>query len=55
MLHRRLAKGDANDKCAVYATDKDANGVDIGPQAESYWLKVVPWAFYKLLKYVDDR
>jgi len=51
----RYAKGDAADQCAVYSTDKDADGKEIGAQAESYWLRVVPWAFYKLLKYVDDR
>lgn len=51
----RFAKGNAEDQCAVYSTDKDPNGVEIGAQAESYWLRVVPWAFYKLLKYVDDR
>jgi hypothetical protein len=51
----RFAKGNDQDACAVYSTDKDANGVEIGAQAESYWLRVVPWAFYKLLKYVDDR
>lgn len=51
----RFAKGNDQDACAVYSTDKDVNGVEIGAQAESYWLRVVPWAFYKLLKYVDDR
>lgn len=51
----RYAKGNPDDKCAVYSTDVDPNGVEIGAQAESYWLRVVPWAFYKLLKYVDDR
>lgn len=39
----------------MHSTDKDPAGVEIGEQAESYWLRVVPWAFYKLLKYVDDR
>lgn len=33
----RYAKGEAADQCAVYSTDKDANGKEIGPQAESYW------------------
>lgn len=51
----RFAKGDTADQCAVYSTDVGSDGVAIGPQAESYWLRVVPWAFYKLLKYVDDR
>lgn len=51
----RYAKGDEKDACAVHSTDKDPAGVEIGAQAESYWLRVVPWAFYKLLKYVDDR
>lgn len=51
----KYAKGSADDKCAVFSTDRDANGVEIGAQAESFWLRVVPWAFYKLLKYVDNR
>lgn len=51
----RYARGDAADQCVAYSTDKDINGVEIGAQAESYWLRVVPWGFYKLLKYVDER
>lgn len=39
----------------MHSTDKGADGREIGAQAESYWLRVVPWAFYKLLKYVDTR
>jgi len=27
----------------------------IGPAAESFWLRVVPWSFRKLLSYVDAR
>jgi len=27
----------------------------IGPLAESFWLRVVPWSFRKLLVYVDER
>ena len=31
------------------------NGELIGPQADSVWLNMVPWGFYKLLKWVDSR
>jgi hypothetical protein len=39
----------------IKQTQQDEAGREIGAQAESYWLRVVPWAFYKLLKYVDAR
>lgn len=51
----RFAKGSAADKCVVDTVEQDANGKDIGPLAESVWLRVVPWSIYKLLKYANDR
>lgn len=51
----RYAKGSTSDKCSVETREYDVNGKPIGPLAESVWLRVVPWSFYKLLKYVDDR
>lgn len=54
-LRCRYAKGSTNDKCAVETREQDRNGKDIGPLAESVWLRVVPWSFYKLLKYVQNR
>jgi hypothetical protein len=51
----RYAKGFANDKCAVETREQDINGKDIGALAESSWLRVVPWSFYKLLTYVQKR
>jgi hypothetical protein len=51
----RYAKGSTTDQCSVETRDKDINGKEIGAQAESVWLRVVPWSFYKLLKYVQDR
>jgi hypothetical protein len=51
----RYAKGSTTDQCSVETRDKDINGKEIGAQAESAWLRVVPWSFYKLLKYVQDR
>jgi hypothetical protein len=56
-LHQpcRYAKGSTSDQCSVETRDTDINGKEIGAQAESAWLRVVPWSFYKLLKYVQDR
>ena len=51
----RYAKGYPNDPCAYGTEDHDANGKEIGAQAESTWLRVVPWSLYKVLKYVDKR
>uniref|UniRef100_A0A383WHZ0 beta-glucosidase n=1 Tax=Tetradesmus obliquus TaxID=3088 RepID=A0A383WHZ0_TETOB len=51
----KFAKGSATDKCSVETREQDVNGKDIGPLAESSWLRVVPWSFYKLLKYVQSR
>jgi hypothetical protein len=33
----------------------DAAGRPIGPRAQSSWLYVAPWAFQKLLRYLDAR
>lgn len=33
---------------------KDKDDRDIGPRAESSWLYVTPWAFYHMLRYVQD-
>lgn len=55
LLLLRYAKGDANDSCAVTTVEQDINGKDIGPLAESVWLRVVPWSIYKLLSYVNTR
>lgn len=51
----RYAKGYQGDPCAYGTEDHDVNGKEIGPQAESTWLRVVPWSLYKVLKYVDKR
>ncbi|WIA44472.1 hypothetical protein OEZ86_007218 [Tetradesmus obliquus] len=51
----KFAKGSTTDKCSVETREQDVNGKDIGPLAESSWLRVVPWSFYKLLKYVQSR
>eukprot|EP00882_Tetradesmus_deserticola_P021744 GHRQ01023541.1.p1 GENE.GHRQ01023541.1~~GHRQ01023541.1.p1 ORF type:complete len:292 (+),score=51.76 GHRQ01023541.1:234-1109(+) len=51
----RYVKGSPNDTCSVETRDRDVNGTEIGAQAESSWLRVVPWSFYKLLKYVQKR
>jgi len=55
LLFFRFAKGDANDTCAVTPVEQDVSGKDIGPLAESVWLRVVPWSIYKLLSYVNTR
>eukprot|EP00008_Paramoeba_atlantica_P013125 CAMPEP_0201476092 /NCGR_PEP_ID=MMETSP0151_2-20130828/1377_1 /ASSEMBLY_ACC=CAM_ASM_000257 /TAXON_ID=200890 /ORGANISM="Paramoeba atlantica, Strain 621/1 / CCAP 1560/9" /LENGTH=497 /DNA_ID=CAMNT_0047856373 /DNA_START=96 /DNA_END=1589 /DNA_ORIENTATION=+ len=39
----------------VETTFVDLNGTEIGPQADSSWLHVVPWGFRKLLNYVHTR
>eukprot|EP00878_Enallax_costatus_P009751 GHUV01010184.1.p1 GENE.GHUV01010184.1~~GHUV01010184.1.p1 ORF type:complete len:541 (+),score=93.23 GHUV01010184.1:583-2205(+) len=51
----KYAKGSKDGACVVDTKEYDVDGNPIGPLAESVWLRVVPWAFYKLLKYVDDR
>jgi len=33
----------------------DKEGEPIGAQAQSHWLKVVPWGLYKLLKYTKAQ
>ncbi|ORY78256.1 putative beta-glucosidase [Protomyces lactucae-debilis] len=38
---------------AKYVYEKD--GIPIGPQAESTWLRVVPWGFRKLLNWIHLR
>lgn len=38
-----------------YETKYDVHGEIIGPQAQSSWLNVVPWGFYNLLMWVNER
>lgn len=49
------AKQTTENPAGVQGHDKNANGVPIGPVADSEWLIVVPWGFQKLLKYVWNR
>jgi beta-glucosidase len=43
------------DDMGVNETVYDRSGRLIGPQGDSTWLHVVPWGFYKLLKWVKNR
>eukprot|EP00879_Flechtneria_rotunda_P008056 GHRR01008439.1.p1 GENE.GHRR01008439.1~~GHRR01008439.1.p1 ORF type:complete len:521 (+),score=119.18 GHRR01008439.1:997-2559(+) len=51
----KYAAGNPNDTCSVEPREQDQYGRDIGPLAESGWLRVVPWGIYKMMKYVDQR
>ncbi|KAL4324990.1 hypothetical protein GQ457_11G005070 [Hibiscus cannabinus] len=42
-----------NDWNAAFAHAK--NGVQIGPQANSWWLYIVPWGMYKTVTYLKQR
>ncbi len=43
-----------DDQC-IYESKYDMNGDIIGVQAESPWLNVVPWGFYKMLLWIQNR
>jgi beta-glucosidase len=53
-FRRNGGSGWYDDQC-TYETKYALDGTIIGVQAESPWLNVVPWGFYKLLKWVDNR
>ncbi|KAJ3683839.1 hypothetical protein LUZ60_014066 [Juncus effusus] len=54
------AQGEYNANPVSYQDDwhvgyvYDRHGVPIGPQANSYWLYIVPWGIHKAVKYVKE-
>jgi beta-glucosidase len=44
-----------SDDIGVNESNYNTTGYLIGPQGDSAWLHVVPWGFYKLLKWVKNR
>lgn len=54
-IERDLSMGGwADDQCN-YETKYDVHGELVGPQGESTWLNKVPWGFYKMLTWIQQR
>jgi beta-glucosidase len=52
-IEQKVSITNTNGNCLT--TQKHLNGTLIGIQGHPDWLKIVPWGFYKLLKYVHNR